>query len=49
MTERDIQFAAEMWFENESTKEIADELAIDEAEVWNRLDEIKAVKIAEAA
>ena len=49
MTPADIQIAAEMWSEGASTKEIADCLGLDESLVWNALDQIKRVKIAEAA
>ena len=49
MSPDEIIFAAEMWAEGASTKEIADCLALDESIVWNALDTIKAHKIAEAA
>ena len=49
MSPDEIIFAAEMWAEGASTKEIADCLGLDESLVWNALDQIKRVKIAEAA
>lgn len=49
LTLSQLRIASELWFLGANTKEIADELALEEAEIWNRLDDIKAVKIAEAA
>lgn len=38
-----FQVAAEMWRDGKNTKEIGSHFGIHESEVWNRLDQIKAL------
>ena len=49
LTPDEIQSAADLWSEGAGTHEIAEILGLDESLVWNALDQIKRVKIAEAA